>query len=159
MTEKEFEKTVRDYSDMVYRISLNILRDPEDSQDAMQNVFLRYLRKGDGLKSEEHRKAWLIRVAINESRRLLSSKNKCDCVCIESVAPSPGFEDEASEDLFTEVMKLPQKYRTVIYLYYYEGYSVKEIAGILRITSATVRTRLSRARESLRTILKEDYYD
>ncbi len=159
MTEKEFEKTVMEYSDMVYRISLNICRDPEDSQDVMQNVFMRYLRKGDSLKSEEHKKAWLIRVTINESRRIFSSGERSDCVPIEEVAETLRFEENSSAELFTEVMKLPEKYRTVIYLYYYEGYAVKDIAGILRIPSATVRTRLSRGRESLRCILKEDHYD
>lgn len=159
MTEREFEKTVRDYSDMIYRISLNILRSSEDSRDVMQNVFMRYLRKGDSLQSEEHKKAWLIRVAINESKRICSSRAKGDCVSLETLTDIPDFENRACEDLYSHIMELPEKYRTVIYLYYYEDYTSKDISKILRIPEATVRTRLSRARESLRNMIQEDYYD
>lgn len=153
-----FEEAVKTYSDTVYRVAVNILGNPEDSKDVMQNVFLRYLKHQHSFKTEEHIKAWLIRVSINESKRILKHSAN-GTVPLDEIAQSLFYENSEDADVFSIVMKLEPKYRTVILLYYYEGYSVKEIADILRLNSATVRTRLSRARELIRKNLKEDYYE
>ena len=161
MTDTEFEKTVREFSEMVYRVALNICRNPQNSEDVMQNVFLRLYKYGkkDIEKSKEYLKAWLIRVTVNESKRMLRTSAKADYVPLEEVANTLFAEESESRDVFNYVMKLPQKYRVVIYLYYYEGYSAKEIANILRRNEATIRTQLSRAREMLRSNLKENDYE
>lgn len=151
-----FEETVKAYSDMVYRVAFNILADTEDSKDCMQNVFLRFYKHQDSFKEEEHIKAWLIRVAINESKRILKLNSRKSEVSLDEIANKVFKEDTESKELFKEVMKLDKKYRTVVFLYYYEGYSLKEIADILRRNPATVRTQLSRARELLKNQLKED---
>ncbi len=151
-----FEETVKAYSDMVYRVAFNILADTEDSKDCMQNVFLRFYKHQDSFKEEKHIKAWLIRVAINESKRILKLNSRKSEVSLDEIANKVFKEDTESKDLFKEVMKLDKKYRTVVFLYYYEGYSLKEIADILRRNPATVRTQLSRARELLKNQLKED---
>lgn len=154
-----FENAVKAFSDTVYRVSLNILKNPEDSKDVMQNVFLRYLKHQQDFKSEEHIKAWLIRVAVNESKRYLKINNRSESVPLEEVANTLFADNKNDRDIFSTVMTLDEKYRTVILLYYYEGYDVKEIARILKRNSATVRTQLSRARELLKPKLKEDFYE
>lgn len=161
MTDTEFEKTVREFSEMVYRVALNICRNPQNSEDVMQNVFLRLYKYGkkDIEKSKEYLKAWLIRVTVNESKRMLRTSAKADYVPLEEVANTLFAEESESRNVFNYVMNLPQKYRVVIYLYYYEGYSAKEIANILRRNEATIRTQLSRAREMLRSNLKENDYE
>ena len=154
-----FEEAVKVFSDTVYRVSLNILKNPEDSKDVMQNVFLRYFKHQYTFKSEEHIKAWLIRVAVNESKRYLKINNKNESVSLEEVANTLFAENKEDGEIFRAVMSLDEKYRTVILLYYYEGYDVKEIAHILKRNQATVRTQLSRARELLKPKLKEDFYE
>ena len=154
-----FEEAVKVFSDTVYRVSLNILKNSEDSKDVMQNVFLRYFKHQHTFKSEEHIKAWLIRVAVNESKRYLKIYNKNESVSLEEVANTLFAENKEDGEIFTAVMSLDEKYRTVILLYYYEGYDVKEIARILKRNQATVRTQLSRARELLKPKLKEDFYE
>ena len=154
-----FEEAVKSYCDTVYRVSLNILKNPEDSKDAMQNVFLRYFKHQHSFESEEHIKAWLIRVAVNESKRLLKISSKHEFVPIDEVANTLFCENKEDKVIFREVMRLDEKYRTVILLYYFEGYDVKEIAYILKRNQATVRTQLSRARELLKNRIKEDFYE
>ena len=157
-----FEEAVRAYSDTVYRVALNILANPEDSKDAMQNVFLRYYKKQNIFESEEHVKAWLIRVAVNESKRILKHNSKNQSVSLDEIANTLFAESKEEIGVYKEVMKLSSKYRTVILLYYYEGYTVRDIADILKVNPATVRTQLSRARELLKNNLKEikeDYYE
>lgn len=154
-----FEYAVKIYSDTVYRVALNILKNPEDSKDVMQNVFLRYFKHQHTLDSEEHIKAWLIRVAVNESKRYLKISSRNEGVSLEEVANTLFSENKENGDVFRAVMSLDEKYRTVILLYYYEGYDVKEIAHILKRNQATVRTQLSRARELLKNRIKEDFYE
>lgn len=159
MSNMTFENVVKAFSDTVYRVSLNILKNPEDSKDCMQNVFLRYYKKQDTFEGEEHIKAWLIRVTVNESKRLLKLYSKNQSVPLDELANTLFADSKEESDIFIEVMKLDEKYRTVIFLYYYEGYDVKEIAHILKRNAATVRTQLSRARELLKKNLKEDFYE
>ncbi|MBQ8795576.1 MAG: sigma-70 family RNA polymerase sigma factor [Clostridia bacterium] len=159
MSVMDFESVVKAYADTVYRVALNILKNPEDSKDCMQNVFLRYYKKQNTFQSCEHIKAWLIRVAVNESKRLLRYSSKAEFVPLEEVANTLFAENKDDKAIFGEVMKLSEKYRTVILLYYYEGYDTKEIAHILKRNEATVRTQLSRARELLKSKLKEDFYE
>lgn len=159
MSNSSFESVVKTYADTIYRVALNIVRNPEDSKDVMQNVFLRYYKKQNTFESEEHVKAWLIRVTINESKRLLKLSNKNQAVSLDEVANTLFADAPKESDVFKEVMRLSDKYRTVIFLYYYEGYGIKDIARILRRNAATVRTQLSRARELLRNQLKEDDYE
>lgn len=159
MSDLSFESVVKAYADTVYRVALNIVRNTEDSKDVMQNVFLRYYKKQNTFEAEEHIKAWLIRVAVNESKRLLKINSKNQAVPLDEVANILFADAPKESDVFKEIMKLSDKYRTVIFLYYYEGYDVKEIAYILRRNAATVRTQLSRARELLKNQLKEDFYE
>ena len=142
------------YSDMVYRLAFVRTGNRSDSDDILQEVFLRYMKVWQKMKSEEHIKATLIRITVNCSNSLFSS------AWFKKTAPldeNISVTDNASlENTLSEVLKLPLKYRTVIHLHYYMGYSVAEIAELTKTNPSTVKTRLSRAREQLKKTLKEE---
>ena len=149
----EMQRVVEEYSSSLLRAAYSLLKNREDSEDAVQETFLRYMEKAPVFTSREHEKAWLLRVAVNISKNHLSSawfRKRTDLK--EDI---PALEQEEQEVL-ESVLKLPAKYRTVIHLYYYEGYSLSEISQILRSPLSTVTTRLSRARKKLAILLKED---
>lgn len=149
----EMQRVVEEYSSSLLRAAYSLLKNREDSEDAVQETFLRYMEKAPVFTSREHEKAWLLRVAVNISKNHLSSawfRKRTDLK--EDI---PALEQEEKEVL-ESVLKLPAKYRTVIHLYYYEGYSLSEISQILRSPLSTITTRLSRARKKLAILLKED---
>ena len=145
------EKIVDKYSDMVYRLAMTRTGKKENSEDVFQEVFLRLSKKMPNFKNEEHEKAWLIRVTINCSKNLLNSaflRHKSD------TEKELTFENEDRHEIYYAVLELPLKYRTIIYLYYYEGYKINEISKILKINENTVKSQLARAREKLKTKLE-----
>ncbi|MDY3859998.1 MAG: sigma-70 family RNA polymerase sigma factor [Candidatus Limivicinus sp.] len=154
MNNEEFETLAKRHMDMVFRLAFNYMKSASDADDVTQNVLLRLLKNGKPFASGEHARYWLVRVTVNECRRALRSpwRRVGD---IGEYAESLQFETPEHSELFYAVMELPEKYRTAIYLHYYEGYSTKEIAEIIGVPAATVRTRLRRAREQLKTGLKE----
>lgn len=140
------------YADMVYRLAFARTGNRSDADDVLQNVFLRLLSTSCRVQSEEHLKALLIRMTVNCSKNLLGSAwNK------RTEGLDDSFSDEGIEhnDTFDAVMQLPVKYRTVIHLHYYCGYSVDEIAAILKCSSSAIKSRLMRARNKLKLSLKE----
>lgn len=137
------------YSDMVYRIALTRCKNKESAEDVYQTVFLKYSEKMPNFESEEHSKAWFIRVTINLSKDENTSAWNKKVVALDD---SIQFETKEDSDLFIDICKLPQNYKSVIYLMYYEGYKVKEISNILNASEGTIKTWLYRARE----ILKEN---
>ena len=158
MTDSEFESFAGRYSDMIFRIALNILKNKEDSEDALQNTLIRFYRNSHKLSSEEHIKAWLIRVAQNESKRILRKNRGTAAPRVEWIGES--FSDDLEKkELFLALMSLDEKYSTALYLHYYEGYSCEEIAKLTVSVPSTVRSRLSRGRELLKHILSEDDYE
>ena len=156
MTEETFEQVVRCYGDMLYRVAFHALRNRADAEDVTQTVLLRLYQQGGRFDSEEHRKHWLLRVAVNESRRLLRSAWRRRSVPLEEWTECPAEEDPAKAELFQAVMALEPKYRMTIYLFNYEGCSVKEVAAALRAKESTVQTWLQRARDRLRRTLSGD---
>ena len=156
MTEETFEQVVRRYGDMLYRVAFHALRNRADAEDVTQTVLLRLYQQGGRFDSEEHRKHWLLRVAVNESRRLLRSAWRRRAGRLSAWTVGPAEEDPAKAELFQAVMALEPKYRLTIYLYYYEGCSVKEVAAALRAKESTVQTWLQRARDRLRRTLSGD---
>lgn len=146
---KNFDELIDLYSDMIIRIAFQIVKNQADAEDVCQEVFIKLL-KNNNFQSEEHRKAWLIRVTINKSKDLVMSswfKNRAELN--DNIAV---YENEHLH-IIEEVMKLPIKYRTPIYLYYFEGYSVKEIANILNKSQNTVLSWLNRGRKKLEYIM------
>lgn len=141
------EKMIEKYSDMVYRLALTRTKSKENSEDVYQEVFLRLSKKLPDFESEEHEKAWLIRVTINCSKNLLSSKF---LKYKEELKDDITFETKERHDIYYAVQELPLKYRTIIHLYYYENYKINEISKILNIKENTIKSNLSRAREKLK---------
>ena len=142
---------INNYSDMVYKVALTRCGNVENAEDVFQNVFMKLSEKMPKFKSEEHKKAWLIRVTINFSKNMnMSAWNRKVVTLDENME----FETKKESDVFSVVCDLPQNYRTVIYLYYYEGYKVEEIAKLMSSTSGTIKTWLYRAREILKTKLE-----
>lgn len=151
MTGKEYENSVKKYADMVFRIALNECKNREDAEDMVQNTFLKLLQHKKAFDSEEHQKHWLIRVTINECHSLFTSPWRQKTQSLDTIPDSAGNMSPEQGDLYYAVMDLPARYRHVVYLYYYEEYSIREIADILNVKESTLQTRLMRAR----TLLKE----
>lgn len=152
-TEQEkLERVVDTYATMLLRVALNQTGNRADAEDAVQMVFLKLLRRGPVFDDAEHEKAWLIRVAVNQCKDMMRSAwNKKTTGMDETLAEKENPEDFETLNV---VRALPEKYRTVIFLYYYEGYSTAEIAGILETRQGTVESRLHRAREKLKVLLE-----
>ncbi len=138
------------YRDDVYRLAVNYTRSPQEAEDVCQTVFLKLLEQPDLMPGRE--KAWLMQVTANECRDLLRSSWWKRTVPLEQAFQIP--KTEADETIYL-LRKLPPKYRVVLYLHYYEQYTTAEIAQLLKIPTGTVSTRLKRARERLKTMLKE----
>ena len=138
------------HSDMVYRLAVARVKNKYDADDILQDVFLRFIKAKDKVENEEHLKALLIRITINCSKSMLTSSW---FKRTEPLSESFSVSDEYSDTL-DSVMRLPQKYRTVIHLHYYMGYSVDEIAGILKAKPSTVKSQLHRARQKLKLDLE-----
>ena len=137
------QELIERYQNNLYAIEFSICKNPYDEQDVVQDL-----------------RAWLIRVAINKAKNLTLTFWRQHKVSLEDYMENLTFEAPESENLFEEVMKLPQKYRIVIHLFYYEDYSIKEIAEILKLSQSNVKVRLSRARALLKESLKEEWnYD
>lgn len=153
------ETLVEAYQDHLFAVAFNVCKNAQDAEDVVQDTFIQYLSQKREFESEEHIRAWLIRVAINKSKNKLTSFFRRNVLPLEDYIQTLQFESEESCELFETVMKLPEKYRIVIHLFYYEDYSVKEIADILKLTPDNVKVRLSRGRKLLRTTLKEVWED
>jgi len=151
---EDLSKSVTAYRDTVFRVALGYVKNVHDADDVTQNVFMKLYNYNKDFKDDEAQRAWLIRVTVNQSKDLLKSawkKNRSDLD--ESIA-APVYDEFGIHDY---VKNLKPKYRTVIYLHYYEGYSTKEIALILKIPQSTVTTHLNRARKQLKeNITKEE---
>ena len=154
MTSEEFARLVTKYTDTVFRVALNLVKSPSAAEDVCQEVFLRFWKSKTVFPDEESIRYWLIRVTINEGRRSLRSKwNKYES--LDNYTDTLYFLPAENRELFDSVMNLPKKYRIVIYLFYYEGYSTSEISGLLSSSPATVRMQLHRGRELLKKNLLE----
>lgn len=150
------EDAMEKYRDNVFAAAFSILKNPDDADDIVQETFLAYHRETKDFESEEHIRAWLLRVAINkaknESRKLFRRAG----VPLEEYMETLIFETPAAENLFEEVMKLPSKYRIVLHLFYYEDYPVKDISAMLGVSESNVKVRLNRGRKFLKGLLEEE---
>lgn len=154
-TGRDIREAVIKYSDMLYKICIVILCNEQDVQDAIQDTFCRYLEKAPDFHDEEHEKAWLIRVATNICRDMLRFRLRHPKISIDQLEDSLAAPQQ--RDTLRELLELPVRQKTVIYLHYVEGYQIKEIADILGTTEAAVKMRLRRGREQMRQTWKEGY--
>lgn len=149
------EMLIEKYRNNLYAAAFSVCKNAHDAEDVVQDTFIQYLMQKKDFESEEHIRAWLLRVAINKAKNKNNAFFRRNTLPLEDYIGTLSFETEESLGLFEAVMQLPEKYRIVIHLFYYEDYSVKEIAEILKVTPGNVRVRLSRGREFLRGALKE----
>ena len=156
-SEQEFKitptKLFERYSDMVWRLALARVGREASADDVLQEVFLRVVKLNPTFKNTEHAKAWLIKVTINCSKKLLGSAFRRHQASFEE---NIAFETTEERDVYFAVQALNPKYKTVVHLYYYEGLKVDEIAKILQISPSAVKQRLSRARQELKQYMIGD---
>ena len=155
-SEEEAARAIERYGDMVRRLCLVHLKNPADTEDIFQNVFLKYVLSPVVFESPEHEKAWLIRVTINACKDLVKSFFCSRTVPLEELLDQPAPLSEEHREVLEAVLALPQKYRDAVYLHYYEGYTAAEIGKLLGKNTNTVYTLLTRAREQLRKTLGGD---
>ena len=154
-TREQFTSLAQKHMDMIFRLAYSYLRSREEADDVTQNVLLALWRTDKAFESGEHVKAWLIRVTVNECKKILRSPWRKRSEPLEEFENTLSFETDKDRDLYEAVMALDAKYRAVIVLYYYEGYSIAETGRLLGIPAATAGTRLARARERLKNMLTE----
>ena len=154
--DEEFLRIYNNNKNTVFGIAFNYTKSNSDANDILQDVFVKFFISKKVFNGDERIKAWLIRVTINACKKHLLSAWTRKTVPLDESIP---FVDRESSELFESVMFLPKHYRMVIHLFYYEGYSISEIASILRIKESTVKVRLMRARNILRDRLKEVWLD
>lgn len=156
-SEQEVSAAIERHADTVRRLCLIRLKNEADTEDIFQNVFLKYALSCVDFESAEHEKAWFIRVTINACKDLLKSFFRSRTVPLEELLEQPAQVPRDYTDVLEAVLTLPQKYRDVVYLYYYEGYGAEEIGQLLRKSVNTVYTWLARARKLLREKLGGDW--
>lgn len=137
------------YTRNMYRLAFSYCRNREDAEDVVQEVFLKLLRQKSEFLDEQKLRSWLLKVTVNACMDLLRSPWRGRCCALEEATEPTVLMQEESE-LMLAVLNLPAKYRGVIHLYYYEDYSITEIAGILNVSESAVRMRLMRARQKLK---------
>ncbi len=153
------EMLVERYHQNLFAVAFNVCKNREDAEEVVQDAFIQYHLKKLDFQSEEHIRAWLIRVTINKAKNAARTFWRRHRTSLEETMAALNFNDQESEQLFEAVMALPQKYRIVVHLFYYEDYSVHEMAELLSLSESNVKTRLSRARAMLRDTLKEVWSD
>lgn len=162
MSTQEFEQIYERYKTMLYRIAFTYLKNNDDVEDVLQEVFWKRFYHAPVFDDEEHEKFWMIRITVNLSKDALRTFWRRNVGNIDELLDTPDILQwnftETQKDIFREVMMLPEKQKTAIYLHYYEGYSCKEIANILKCKESAVKMRLKKGRELLKINLeKEDF--
>lgn len=148
------------YADTVRRICFIHLKNKADTEDVFQEVFLKYILCGRLFESDAHEKAWLIRVAVNQYKDVLKGFFRRNVYSLDDMELEPSIEiDDTGRELLNAVLRLPDKYRDVIYLCYYEGYTAAEAAKLLEQRENTVYTWLTRGKKQLRELLGGDFTD
>ncbi|MCI8693520.1 MAG: sigma-70 family RNA polymerase sigma factor [Lachnospiraceae bacterium] len=158
-SEQEANRAIERYSDTVRRLCMVHLKNYADTEDIFQTVFLKYVLSSVSFESEEHEKAWFIRVTINACKDLLKSFFRSRTVSLEEVLEQPSKLGPDHREVLEAVLSLPQKYRDVVYLHYFEDYTAPQISRILDRNENTVYTLLTRSRKMLREKLGGDEYE
>ena len=155
----ETQALAETYRDRLFAAAFQVCGNAADAEDAAQEALLRYHISEKQFESVQHIRAWLLRVAINCAKNVSRSFFRRNTVPLEDYMDSLEFDSGESREIFREVMNLPETYRLVIHLYYYEDYSVAEIGRILGLTESNVKVRLSRGRQLLKMNLQEVWDD
>ncbi len=155
----EINSAVEKYADMIRRICLLHLKNYHDTEDIFQTVFLKYFLSSESFESDEHEKAWFIRITINACKDFLKSFYRRNVVPLDAIEEGEVLVSDEQSEVLEAVLSLPSKYKNVIYLFYYEGYTAVEIAKLLHKKDNTVYTLLARARNLLKDRLGGDDFE
>ena len=158
-SEQEVNRVIELYGDTVRRLCMIYLKNYADTEDIFQNVFLKYATSSIKFENDEHEKAWFIRVTINKCKDLLKCFFRNRTVSLDDIVEKPEAILSDYREVLEAVLSLPQKYRNVVYLHYYEGYSAPQISHILGKNVNTVYTLLTRSKKMLREKLGGDEYE
>lgn len=158
-SEAEINRAVDEYSDIIRRLCMLHLKNYADTEDIFQTVFLKYALSSVEFENKEHEKAWLIRVTINACKDLLKSFFRKRTVSIDQLIEQPAPLPQDHRDVLEAVLSLPKKYKDVVYLYFYEGYTAPQISKILEKNVNAVYTLLTRSKKILKTKLGGDEYE
>ena len=154
-----FEQTVHKYSQTVVSVCIMRLKNYPDAEDCFQNVFFKLFSSSPDFSDEKHLKAWLIRVTVNCARTSAKRASKNAALSLDEISEIIPANEEKSETLLAYVFALPEKYRTVLYLFYYEDMKISDISNTLGISESAVKLRLRRGREKLKAILERESYN
>ena len=160
--ESGIDRVLACYSDMIYKIALARVKNRDDAEDILQDVLVRYMVNQKPFESEEHEKAWLIRVTINCCNRQVTTSWAKRVTTMEDLSTLTdgalgGIETKAENEVYQAVLNLPVKYRDPIHLFYYEQLSVAEIASVMDLKENTVKSLLLRGRQKIKDMLGPDY--
>ena len=155
-TDKEIVEIYNRHVDTVYRICYSYMKNKAETEDMVQETFIRLITSGQRFESARHEKAWLIVTASNLCKDSLKKWWR-KCEDIDTCVHLSGEDMMGDNAVLSAILELPEDYKTAVYMYYYEGYSTADIAGYLRCPQATVRSRLSRARKALKKKLGGDF--
>ena len=154
-SEEDVIQTVRAYGDMLMKTCFALLGNRYDAEEAVQETFLSYITKEKTFEGEEHKKAWLLRVAVNKSKNILRSRHRHLYINLEDIQEIVAGKEK--QDMLAEIMQLPTPIKTAVHLHYYEGYTCREIGAIVGATEAAVKKRLQKGRKLLKDILKKEW--
>ena len=155
----DFEQIMEKHTRHLLQLAYFYTKNHQSAEDIVQDTFIQYHTTKKEYESEEHIRAWLLRVAINKAKNVNTTFWRRNKQPLEDYIETLTFETKSDGDLFETVMGLPQKYRIVIHLFYYEEYSVQEIAKVLKLSESNVKVRLMRGRKLLKDALKEEWED
>ena len=153
------QELIERYQNSLFVAAFQICKNKEDAEDIVQDTFIQYHTTKKEYESEAHIRAWLLRVAINKAKNVNLTFWRRNKQPLEDYIETLTFETEEAGELFEAVLGLPEKYRIAIHLFYYEEYSVQEIAKVLKLSESNVKVRLSRGRKLLKDALKEEWED
>ncbi len=149
------EKAIEAYSDMLFRLCLIMLGNETDAEDAVQETFLKYIEKSPGFNDSEHEKAWLIKVASNKCKDIIRYRKKSNNTYIDLKNNCYEIEIDSLSEI---LMRIPEKFRIVLTLYYIEGYKVSEISELIKKTPSAVKMRLKKGRNIFEEQYRKEHY-
>ncbi len=158
-TNIDFQTKYKEYGEMLYRIAFVFLGNPYDTEDILQEVFIALLYNSPEFNTKEHEKAWLIRTTQNKCINFLKSSSRKALPIDELKLPTYSKNNDEKIDIVKRILSLPIKYKSAVILYYYNDYSVPEIAETLKISKSAVKMRLKRGREILKIELEDYNYE
>lgn len=152
------EEVVAEYSDMIYRLACSMTGSQHDAHDIVQDVLLKYIESNMTFKDEEHRKRWLLRVTSNQCKQIFRSRwSKTVRINETDIVSESTHANDKRLDIQNAMRQLPDKYKTILYLFYYEELPISQIASLLKMSEGTVKTRLMRGRGLMEKMLRGDY--